>query len=118
MFLLALTFTQAKLIARVERVKPILLIDDIGAELDINSRKALSKALEILDCQVVITAISNDVLTPFFERFNDGICNNVCSENEKTITTIENYKVFHVKHGEISAMSPNDSDLKTETAIE
>jgi len=115
LFLLALTFTQAKLIARVERVKPILLIDDIGAELDINSRKALSNALEVLDCQVVITAISNDVLTPFFNRFN--VSNNDCFENNKTVTT-ENYKVFHVKHGEISAMSPNDSDLKTETAIE
>lgn len=119
LFLLALTFTQAKLIARVERVKPILLIDDIGAELDINSRKALSEALEILDCQVVITAISNDVLTPFFDRFNE--CNKSdsdYSEDERKITKIENYKVFHVKHGEISAMSPNDSDLKTETAIE
>jgi DNA replication and repair protein RecF len=119
LFLLALTFTQAKLIARVERVKPILLIDDIGAELDINSRKALSKALEILDCQVIITAISNDVLTPFFDRFIESDkSDNDYSENEKTITKIENYKVFHVKHGEISAMSPNDSDLKTETAIE
>ncbi|WP_159816751.1 DNA replication/repair protein RecF [Colwellia sp. 20A7] len=119
LFLLALTFTQAKLIARVERVKPILLIDDIGAELDINSRKALSEALEILDCQVVITAISNDVLTPFFDRFNESNKSDIdYSENERTITKIEDYKVFHVKHGEISAMSPNDSDLKTETAIE
>jgi DNA replication and repair protein RecF len=119
LFLLALTFTQAKLIARVERVKPILLIDDIGAELDINSRKALSEALEILDCQVVITAISNDVLTPFFDRFNESNkSDSDYSEDERTITKIENYKVFHVKHGEISAMSPNDSDLKTETAIE
>ena len=38
LFLLALTFAQAKLIEKVNRVKPILLIDDIGAELDISSR--------------------------------------------------------------------------------
>jgi len=32
LFLLALTFAQASFIARVKVVKPILLIDDIGAE--------------------------------------------------------------------------------------
>ena len=129
LFLLALTFAQAKLIASVDRVKPILLIDDIGAELDINSRRSLSKALEVLNCQVVITAIECNVLVPFFERFSsikvdDTIINNENDNypiiNEKLSTTkeIEYYKVFHVKHGEISAMYPNDSDLKTETAIE
>ena len=122
MFLLALTFTQAKLIARVERVKPILLIDDIGAELDINSRKALSKALDILDCQVIITAIEYEVLIPFFDRFSSIKSNNddYISNDEILVTAekAENYKVFHVKHGEVSAMYPNNSDLKPETAIE
>jgi DNA replication and repair protein RecF len=118
LFLLALTFAQAKLIARVDRVKPILLIDDIGAELDINSRRLLSKALDILDCQVIITAIECEALLPFFERFS--LIKRDCSDNEKLVTVekAEDYKVFHVKHGEISAMYPNNSDLKTETAIE
>jgi len=122
LFLLALTFAQAKLIARVERVKPILLIDDIGAELDINSRKALSKALDILDCQVIITAIEYEVLIPFFDRFSSIKSNNddYISNDEILVTAekAENYKVFHVKHGEVSAMYPNNSDLKPETAIE
>lgn len=86
LFLLALTFAQAKLIERVNRVKPILLIDDIGAELDINSRTLLSKAIEQLNCQVIITAIDKFVLEPF-------------------VSSNKNYKMFHVKHGEISAMS-------------
>lgn len=68
LFLLALTFAQAKLIARVNRVKPILLIDDVGAELDNNSRSALSAAIEKLACQVVITAIESEVLQPFLDR--------------------------------------------------
>ncbi|MCW8834597.1 MAG: DNA replication/repair protein RecF [Colwellia sp.] len=84
LFLLALTFAQAKLIAKVNRVKPILLIDDIGAELDIKSRTALSSAIEFLNCQVIITAIEESVLQPFIESNNS---------NE--------YKVFHVKHGEV-----------------
>ena len=108
LFLLALTFAQAKLIARVNRVKPILLIDDIGAELDCHSRASLSSAIEKLDCQVVITAIEYDVLQPFFERFNHH------DESEQ----VENYKVFHVKHGEVLEKYPNDSELyKSEKAM-
>lgn len=108
LFLLALTFAQAKLIERVKRVKPILLIDDVGAELDVNSRSALSNALDLLDCQVVITAIECDVLQPFLERSNDD----VEGDNTGSILKrqIENYKMFHVKHGEVSEIYPNDSE--------
>jgi DNA replication and repair protein RecF len=92
LFLLALTFAQAKLIARVNRVKPILLIDDIGAELDSNSRESLSNALSILDCQVVITAIEEGVLQPFIDDFS--VVNEERSNKAK-------YHMFHVKHGGI-----------------
>ncbi|MEW6984186.1 DNA replication/repair protein RecF [Colwelliaceae bacterium 6471] len=86
LFLLALTFAQAKLIEKVNQVKPILLIDDVGAELDINSRSLLSTAIDKLNCQVIITAIDKIVLEPF-------------------VPTNKNYKMFHVKHGDISVMS-------------
>ncbi|MCP4991095.1 MAG: DNA replication/repair protein RecF [Colwellia sp.] len=92
LFLLALTFAQAKLIARVERVKPILLIDDIGAELDTKSRSALSIAMKKLDCQVVITAIEEGVLQPF-------ICDLLESNKDSSEKT--KYHMFHVKHGDI-----------------
>ncbi|HCM47763.1 MAG TPA: DNA replication/repair protein RecF [Colwellia sp.] len=91
LFLLALTFAQAKLIARVKRVKPILLIDDIGAELDANSRESLSTALSVLDCQVIITAIEEGVLQPFIT--NDLVIDKESSKNK--------YHMFHVKHGGI-----------------
>jgi DNA replication and repair protein RecF len=119
LFLLALTFAQAKLIAQVNRVKPILLIDDIGAELDINSRRALSSALEQLNCQVLITAIESEVLQPFFDRFDakdydrkhDSCIDSVLTSTDLSSTTkLENYKVFHVKHGEITAMYPDNSE--------
>lgn len=101
LFLLALTFAQASFIARVKLVKPILLIDDIGAELDHNSRTALSIAIEKLDCQVIITAIDSNVLQPFF-----GICDN------------RNYSMFHVKHGKVSEIYPDDSEFsKSEKAM-
>ncbi len=88
LFLLALTFAQAKLIEKVKRVKPILLIDDVGAELDINSRTALSKAIKELDCQVIITAIEKSVLQPMLEQFT-------VSGNDNS------YNMFHVKHGDV-----------------
>ncbi len=96
LFLLALTFAQAKLIARVKRVKPILLIDDIGAELDNNSRQALSKAIDKLNCQVVITAIEKSVLNPF-------ICDEVILDKSTNLVenTTDKYSMFHVKHGNI-----------------
>ncbi len=101
LFLLALTFAQASFIARVKSVKPILLIDDIGAELDTNSRTALSQAIKKLDCQVIITAIEARVLQPFLSEGYNG-----------------NYSMFHVKHGEVSEIYPDDSELnKSEKAI-
>lgn len=86
LFLLALTFTQAKLIEKVKRVKPILLIDDVGAELDNTSRTALQNAINQLNCQVIITAIDKSAVEPLIP--NDHDCN-----------------MFHVKHGKIFEMS-------------
>lgn len=86
LFLLALTFAQAKLIERVNRVKPILLIDDVGAELDSNSRTLLSKAVKAIDCQIIVTAIDKAAV-------------------EQLVPLEKNYKMFHVKHGKLSVMS-------------
>ena len=91
LFLLALTFAQAKIISKVNRVKPILLIDDIGAELDSHSRESLSQAIKKLDCQVLITAIENSVLTPFMST---TVNNTLAVKGGK-------YKMFHVEQGEI-----------------
>ncbi len=86
LFLLALTLAQTNLITKVKQVKPILLIDDIGAELDQYSRLALAKAIKQLDCQVIITAIDEIAIEPL-------------------VPEDKNYKMFHVKHGEISIES-------------
>lgn len=86
LFLLALTFAQAKLIEQVKRVKPILLIDDIGAELDKYSRAAFYQSINELNCQLFITAIDTQALEPIIPKDN-------------------NYYMFHVEHGKISAIS-------------
>ncbi|MFD2165801.1 DNA replication/repair protein RecF [Thalassotalea euphylliae] len=88
LFLVALTFAQTKLIEQVKPVKPILLIDDFGAELDVNSRVLLEKALSKLDCQMVITAIEKSAVESLF--------------SSETIR--KNCSMFHVEHGKISEM--------------
>jgi DNA replication and repair protein RecF len=92
LFLLALTFAQAKLIARVNRVKPILLIDDIGAELDKESRILLMKAISELNCQVLITAIDKGAISPLLEYL---------SISTKEIDDKPKYHMFHVEQGGI-----------------
>lgn len=86
LFLLALTLAQTSLIKKVKQVKPILLVDDIGAELDIKSRKLLASAIEEMDCQIIMSAIDKnvlDVLLPIPNKF----------------------KMFHVEHGKLSEIS-------------
>lgn len=85
LFLLALTFAQMKLIEKVKQVKPILLIDDIGAELDLSSRTRFKEAISTLSCQILITAIEQEAIKPL-----------VFAENE-----LKEYTMFHVKHGQI-----------------
>lgn len=96
LFLLALTFAQANLIAKVNRVKPILLIDDIGAELDVKSRALLFSLIEITNCQTLITAIDNSVLADFLKP------SSIESGDDNDGNLGENYNMFHVKHGKIS----------------
>ncbi|KGJ98785.1 DNA replication/repair protein RecF [Thalassotalea sp. ND16A] len=86
LFLMALTIAQANLIFNRQKIAPIILIDDIGAELDTNSRTALAKAIEQLNCQLFITAIDNNALEPI-------------------IPEDTNYKMFHVEHGEITEIT-------------
>ncbi|SET68705.1 DNA replication/repair protein RecF [Thalassotalea agarivorans] len=87
LFLLALTLAQTSLIAKAQRVKPILLIDDFGAELDTTSRTAVSKALSKLDSQIIITAIEEGILKELYDSIKG------------------NFKMFHVEHGTLTVKS-------------
>ena len=86
LFLVALTFAQMKLIERVKQVKAILLIDDLGAELDVDSRGRFYQALKLLNCQVAISAIDKEAINPLLVKLNER----------------EKYTMFHVEHGKIS----------------
>lgn len=56
---MALILAAGQLIESRVRVKPILLLDDIAAELDLHGREALGNALEASNWQVFITGVDN-----------------------------------------------------------
>ncbi|WP_371187428.1 DNA replication/repair protein RecF [Thalassotalea maritima] len=89
LFLMALTIAQANLIYNSQHIAPIILIDDIGAELDSQSRAVLAKAISELTCQLFITAIDKNAL-------------------EAMLPEQENYKMFHVKHGVIKEITQGE----------
>jgi len=74
----ALYLAQAKIAANESRIKPLILIDDLPAELDKEKRSLYLDELIRLGLQVFITGISKDY-------FN----------------TIDCAGMFHVKHGEV-----------------
>jgi DNA replication and repair protein RecF len=88
LFLIALILSQTILLQRNISHIPVLLFDDFGAELDKHSQHLIAEALLKLDCQIIITAINDSVFSVFFSE----------RENQN------NYKMFHVKQGEITPL--------------
>ncbi|MDN3653061.1 DNA replication/repair protein RecF [Thalassotalea ponticola] len=89
LFLMALTIAQANLIYQSQKIAPIILIDDIGAELDKHSRTVLAEAIAQLHCQLFITAIEQDALDAMLPQQH-------------------NYKMFHVKHGVVTEITQGE----------
>jgi DNA replication and repair protein RecF len=78
----ALMLTQGQLLRKLAEKKCTYLVDDLASELDPVHRKRLCGLLERIDCQVVITAVDEMALAPFW--------------------TTDNNKLFHVKHGKVT----------------
>lgn len=85
LLVLALKLAQAKLINNSNINFVCVLIDDFTAELDISNKQKLLKFLSNLGCQVFMT-------TTELSNFGD-------------LSLIDNYKVFHVEHGEICLLN-------------
>jgi len=81
LLMLSLKLAQVKLINTEKNNTVCVLIDDLTAELDIQNKAKLIKYLSELDCQVFLS-------TTELTNFGD-------------LSELENYKVFHVEHGEI-----------------
>lgn len=63
---------------------PLVLIDDITAELDDRALSLLLKALKQVNSQLFITTLSTDILPMIKEIWQDDV------------------KLFHVEHGKVS----------------
>ena len=79
----AVTLAHAALLAKAYDKKPVILIDDFGAELDEDRRQSFLKALMSLDCQVIAT--TTDAPADLLEY-----------------KALEEIRVFHVKQGALS----------------
>lgn len=82
----AVTLAHAALLAKAYEKKPVILIDDFGAELDEDRRQNFLMALMSLDCQVIAT--STDAPTDLLEH-----------------KALEEIEVFHVKQGALTTDS-------------
>ena len=104
--LLASAFILAQAIYLREKLgtKPIILIDDFGAELDIEHWRFFLRALTELDCQVLATGTmkldgkNGDDGAIDLDRAPKDI------SNVKLLTDLERLVVFHVEQGGISGI--------------
>jgi len=81
LLMLSLKLAQVKLINNENKNSVCVLIDDLTAELDLLNKAKLIHYLSELDCQVFMS-------TTELSNFGD-------------LSELENYKMFHVEHGEI-----------------
>ena len=80
---LALYFSALEQVVKTQ-IRPLVLIDDLTAELDQQSCERVIRLLSNFECQVVVTSLDESV---------------------KDFIGVENYAMFHVEHGELSPVS-------------
>lgn len=78
----ALQLSQTALFSKQTNRKSIFLLDDVGAELDIDKRERFIDGLLGMDTQIFVSAIESEQLE-FVDKYNDK-------------------KMFHVEHGRVS----------------
>ena len=84
--MMALRLSQLPLLNAVNKT-PLVLIDDITAELDSTALSLLLSGLQALKSQLFITSLSDDMVTSLMAIWQEDVT------------------VFHVKHGEVAPIS-------------
>ena len=81
--LYAVRLAQVMLLLNKNSVRPILLLDDLPAELDATNIEKVTRFLSDYPCQTFITAITKDVL--------EG----------SLLSSFRDHRLFHVEHGQL-----------------
>lgn len=90
LLIIALKLSQLQMICRyLKNVKPVVLIDDIDAELDDEAMEVFFDTVLSLPCQLFITSLQ------------DSTADKICQKMMKNNRYINELKVFHVEQGEI-----------------
>lgn len=87
LLMLALRLSQLPLLNEVEKI-PLVLLDDITAELDNQALSVLLKGLKQVNSQLFISSLSDEILPMVQEIWQDDV------------------KMFHVEHGKIGEKLP------------
>ncbi len=85
-------FAQGALLAKLVNKRPIYLIDDLPAELDLQSRSWLISTLAEQQAQIFVTAVEQEAMSGILAQVGSPV------------------KMFHVKHGTITEMSSSEQD--------
>ncbi len=88
LLIIALKLAQLQVMCEHHRTKPVVLMDDIDAELDEQAMKMLLEVLLSLPCQLMITSLQDSTADKIAQRI-------------KSISPTKDIKKFHVKHGEV-----------------
>ncbi|WP_375540359.1 DNA replication/repair protein RecF [Moraxella nasovis] len=100
LLIVALRLSQLYMICEHENAKamPMVLIDDIDAELDNKAVHTLLDVVLKLPCQIIISSLNI--------QMNDIITQKLRTQHKDA--SLKTYQMFHVKHGEIYPKSSQD----------
>lgn len=85
----ALRLSQLQVVCEYHQGQPMVLIDDIDAELDVCALDKLLATILSLPCQLMITSLQNDTVWLIERKISK-------------LTTPKSFKVFHVKQGVVT----------------
>lgn len=92
LLIIALKLSQLQVVCEHHQIKPVVLIDDIDAELDVDAMDVLLDTLLSLPCQLMITSLKNGTAEMIAQKIS-------------VLRLPKSFKKFHVKQGNIT---PND----------
>ncbi len=88
LLIIALKLAQLKVMCDCHQISPVVLVDDIDAELDEGAMQILLKTLLLLPCQIMITSLQKSTV-------------NKITHAIKELSITKDLKKFHVKQGKV-----------------
>lgn len=89
LLIIALRLSQLQVMCVYQQIQPVVLVDDIDAELDVGAVDLLLDTLLSLPCQLMITSLQDEIVR-------------IVAQKISVLHEPKSFKKFHVKQGEIT----------------